>query len=134
VAGHLFRCCNFEVEPADLSDFFSLARPAPSSRCSATNVALWRLLSDSADTTSVYGGTALALSASASPSRPGPQVPLWACAGFLALRALIEADVSYTALTSFAARRPRLEPRTRVPRMPIMIEVQVASSLRFKGE
>jgi hypothetical protein len=37
--GHLFRCRN----PLDLSDFFSLAHPA-SSRCSATNVALWRLL------------------------------------------------------------------------------------------
>ena len=87
--GHLFRCCN----PLSLSDFFSLAHPA-SSRCSATNVALWRLL-----TRPVWWHC------------PGTQClgPKCPCAGSLALKALIEAEVSYT-LTSFASSRGHESP------------------------
>jgi hypothetical protein len=75
--GHLFRCCN----PLNLLDFFSLAHSA-SSCCSATNVALWRLLTRPVHMVALPWHSCL-----------GPKCP---CAGSLALKALIEAEASYT--------------------------------------
>ena len=89
--GHLFRCCN----PLNLSDFFSLAHPA-SSRCSATNVALRRLL-----TRPVWWYCLASVPRPEVPlcRLPGPQGPDRG-GGFLHAHVLC------------------LKPRTRVPRLP----------------